>query len=68
MGHGYTASSIGMLLKACGLRVTSIKIGLCFWIFFFFFGVFATFFFFIIIFFLQNLQQVSYSFFIFWVS
>ena len=31
LGKGVTASSIGVLLKACGLRVTSIKIGLlCF--------------------------------------
>lgn len=29
LGKGVTASSIGLLLKACGLRVTSIKIGLC---------------------------------------
>lgn len=29
LGKGVTASSIGVLLKACGLRVTSIKIGLC---------------------------------------
>jgi hypothetical protein len=28
LGKGVTASSIGVLLKACGLRVTSIKIGL----------------------------------------
>lgn len=28
LGKGVTASSIGLLLKACGLRVTSIKIGL----------------------------------------
>ena len=27
LGKGVTASSIGVLLKACGLRVTSIKIG-----------------------------------------
>ena len=38
-GHDYTASSIGLLLKACGLHVTSIKIGLCFeLIFLLFFG------------------------------
>jgi hypothetical protein len=30
LGKGVTASSIGVVLKACGLRVTSIKIGLCF--------------------------------------
>ncbi|KAG6469479.1 hypothetical protein ZIOFF_074201 [Zingiber officinale] len=30
LGKGVTASSIGVLLKACGLRVTSIKIGACF--------------------------------------
>jgi cobyrinic acid a,c-diamide synthase len=30
LGKGVTASSIGLLLKACGLRITSIKIGLCF--------------------------------------
>lgn len=31
LGKGVTASSIGVLLKACGHRVTSIKIGeLCF--------------------------------------
>lgn len=30
LGKGVTASSIGLVLKACGLRVTSIKIGLCF--------------------------------------
>ena len=28
LGKGVTASSIGVLLKACGLRVTSIKIGI----------------------------------------
>ncbi|TKY58503.1 CTP synthase [Spatholobus suberectus] len=28
LGKGVTASSIGLLLKACGLRVTAIKIGL----------------------------------------
>lgn len=28
LGKGVTASSIGVLLKACGFRVTSIKIGL----------------------------------------
>ncbi|KAK7244208.1 hypothetical protein RIF29_39027 [Crotalaria pallida] len=27
LGKGVTASSIGLLLKACGLRVTAIKIG-----------------------------------------
>ena len=27
LGKGVTASSIGVLLKACGKRVTSIKIG-----------------------------------------
>jgi hypothetical protein len=27
LGKGVTASSIGVLLKSCGLRVTSIKIG-----------------------------------------
>ena len=27
LGKGVTASSIGVVLKACGLRVTSIKIG-----------------------------------------
>lgn len=27
LGKGVTASSIGVLLKGCGLRVTSIKIG-----------------------------------------
>ena len=27
LGKGVTASSIGVLLKACGHRVTSIKIG-----------------------------------------
>lgn len=36
LGKGVTASSIGVLLKACGLRVTSIKIGLYFFFFFFF--------------------------------
>lgn len=30
LGKGVTASSIGVLLKACGLRVTCIKIGLYF--------------------------------------
>lgn len=30
LGKGVTASSIGLILKACGLRVTSIKIGLAF--------------------------------------
>lgn len=29
LGKGVTASSIGVVLKACGLRVTSIKIGTC---------------------------------------
>lgn len=29
LGKGVTASSIGVLLKACGHRVTSIKIGTC---------------------------------------
>lgn len=28
LGKGVTASSIGLLLQACGLRVTSIKIGI----------------------------------------
>ena len=28
LGKGVTASSIGLLLIACGLRVTSIKIGI----------------------------------------
>lgn len=28
LGKGVTASSIGVLLKTCGLRVTSIKIGI----------------------------------------
>jgi CTP synthase len=27
LGKGVTASSIGVVLKACGLRVTSVKIG-----------------------------------------
>ena len=27
LGKGVTASSIGVVLKACGLRITSIKIG-----------------------------------------
>lgn len=27
LGKGVTASSVGVVLKACGLRVTSIKIG-----------------------------------------
>lgn len=27
LGKGVTASSIGLILKSCGLRVTSIKIG-----------------------------------------
>ncbi|PON83797.1 CTP synthase [Trema orientale] len=39
LGKGVTASSIGLLLKACGLRVTSIKIGLFFFFFFFFLAV-----------------------------
>ena len=30
LGKGVTASSIGVLLKACGLRVTSIKSGTLF--------------------------------------
>lgn len=30
LGKGVTASSIGVLLKACGLRVTAIKIGIAF--------------------------------------
>lgn len=38
LGKGVTASSIGLLLKACGLRVTSIKIGL--FLFFIFFVCF----------------------------
>jgi hypothetical protein len=29
LGKGVTASSIGVILKACGLRITSIKIGTC---------------------------------------
>ena len=29
LGKGVTASSIGVILKACGHRVTSIKIGDC---------------------------------------
>ena len=29
LGKGVTASSIGVILKACGHRVTSIKIGTC---------------------------------------
>lgn len=29
LGKGVTASSIGVILKACGHRVTSIKIGAC---------------------------------------
>jgi len=37
LGKGVTASSIGLLLKACGLRVTAIKIGTLFFIFFLFF-------------------------------
>ena len=36
LGKGVTASSIGLLLQACGLRVTSIKIGSSFKILFFF--------------------------------
>ena len=28
LGKGVTASSIGVVLKSCGLRVTSIKIGM----------------------------------------
>ena len=39
LGKGVTASSIGLLLIACGLRVTSIKIG----IFFFFLACFFLF-------------------------
>jgi CTP synthase len=27
LGKGVTASSIGVVLKSCGLRITSIKIG-----------------------------------------
>lgn len=30
LGKGVTASSVGVVLKACGLRVTSIKIGTIF--------------------------------------
>lgn len=30
LGKGVTASSIGVLLQECGLRVTSIKIGIFF--------------------------------------
>lgn len=53
--RGHTANIVGLLLKACGLHVTSIKIGLCFWIDFFFFNlVFAAIFFLN----LHNLQQV----------
>ena len=33
LGKGVTASSIGLLLKACGLRVTAIKIGMFLFIF-----------------------------------
>jgi hypothetical protein len=29
LGKGVTASSIGVALKSCGLRITSIKIGTC---------------------------------------
>jgi CTP synthase len=29
LGKGVTASSIGVLLKACGYRVSCIKIGAC---------------------------------------
>jgi hypothetical protein len=29
LGKGVTASSVGVVLKACGLRVTCIKIGSC---------------------------------------
>jgi len=29
LGKGVTASSVGVILKACGLRITSIKIGTC---------------------------------------
>jgi CTP synthase len=29
LGKGVTASSVGVVLKACGLRVTCIKIGPC---------------------------------------
>lgn len=29
LGKGVTASSIGVVLKSCGLRITSIKIGTC---------------------------------------
>lgn len=36
LGKGVTASSIGLILKACGLRVTSIKIGSSFLFSFFF--------------------------------
>jgi CTP synthase len=36
LGKGVTASSIGVLLKACGLRITSIKIGSYFPLNFFF--------------------------------
>lgn len=36
LGKGVTASSIGLLLKACGLRVTAIKIGIFFFVYFFF--------------------------------
>lgn len=35
LGKGVTASSIGLILKSCGLRVTSIKIGSSFFSFFF---------------------------------
>lgn len=34
LGKGVTASSIGVVLKACGLRVTSIKIGTFYFILF----------------------------------
>ena len=40
LGKGVTASSIGVVLKACGLRVTSIKIGKIFISLIFIFSVF----------------------------
>jgi len=32
LGKGVTASSIGLILKSCGFRVTAIKIGLIFFL------------------------------------
>jgi len=42
LGKGVTASSIGVLLQACGFRVTSIKIGIFFLFSLFFLDLIVT--------------------------